>query len=132
MHIIEEVSAVPAAKDHHFGAADEVGGVIETSDGGATTFRSLIPSHRDGVKRVQIAVDGAFRAFTTEDDDAGACEHCCVGVASRWWRATNLRFEPTRAIDIEHVSIIQVCEASLFTLIEMTSKNDKRSTSKRG
>lgn len=69
--------------------------MIESGNGGTTTLGTLVPSHSDRVKGMQISKDLVLGSLATEHDNSGSCEYSGVSV-SGWGRgSTDLRFEPS-------------------------------------
>lgn len=97
--------------------------MVEAGCGGAAALRSLVPSHGERVERVQVTED-RLGALAAEDNDAGARKHRRVSVASGGRSARNLGFDPAGAVNVQNVRIVQVGEASIAALIEVTPEDD--------
>lgn len=125
MHVVEEVVAVPPAEENHLSAADKIGRVVEASHGGTTALGTLVPSHGDGVKRVQVSKASILGALATEHDDPSTCKHGRVTVASGWGRAADFGLEPSGAIYVEHMSVVQISESTRLAFVEVTTEDNQ-------
>ena len=128
--IVEEVATIPAAKDDHLSASHQIGRVVEASRRGATALRTLIPRHGNGVERMQVTAD-VFLALASEDDDSRSGEDGRVPIATGRRRSRDLRLNPAGGVNIEHVGVVEVLEAGLLTLVEVSAEDHQRSTGER-
>jgi len=108
MQIIVVVFAVPATKDKHAGSVDQISCVVEPGEGSASTFGSLIPCHCDGVERMKVFEDLTFLPFSSEDDNSLPGQHGRMPETLWRWRPLNPWLDPPTAIQIQHMSVVQV------------------------
>jgi hypothetical protein len=115
---------VPATKYNHLCATNEIGRMIKSCYWCTATFRTLIPSHCDRIKRMKVS-ENSLGTFATKYYNSGTCKDCCMSITSWWWRSTDLGFEPTWTIYIKDVSIIQISKPCSLAFIEMSSENNE-------
>lgn len=125
MNIVKKVVTVPTTKNNHFSSPNKISGVIKTSDGSATTFRTLVPSHCNWIKSMQVSEHCSFRTFATKNNNSCTSQYCAVSITTQGWCSTNLWLEPSWAIDVQHVSIVKINESSILAFIVMPSENDQ-------
>lgn len=70
INVIEIVFAVPATEYVHFGAADDVGRVVEPRRRSTSASGPLVPSHRYWVKSMKVLERSVFAALSSENDDS--------------------------------------------------------------
>lgn len=64
-----------------------------------------------------------FASLAAKDDYSRASEHCSVAVARSRWCSRNLRLDPPGGIDVEHVSVIEISETSVFSVVEVAAED---------
>ena len=106
--------------------------MIKTRNRSTTALGSLIPSHSDWVKSVQVAVDGILGAFSSKNDDSGTSENSGVRISGRWGSSANLWLEPSARVDIQDMGIVQVSEASLLSFVEVSTEDNEGSAGQSG
>ena len=119
VNIVKEFLAVPTSKNNHFSTSNKVRGVIKSSRWSTTSFWTLIPSHRYWIESVQITKN-SFGSFTSENDDSGTSKNRRMTISWRWWRARDLWLNPSRRINIENISVVEILKTSFLTFVEMT------------
>ena len=105
VNIVKEFLTVPTSKYNHFGTSNKVGGVVKSSRWSTTAFWTLIPSHRYGIKSMQIS-ENSFRSFSSKYDNSGPSKNRRMTIPWRWWRTRDLWLDPSRGIDIKNISIV--------------------------
>jgi hypothetical protein len=59
-------------------------------------------------------------SLATKDNDARACQDCCVIVPRLRWCPLDLWLYPTAGIQVKYVSVVEVDIALLLPSVEMT------------
>ena len=125
MHIIVEVGSIPASKDKHLSSSNQVGRVVETGSRCTTSFGALVPGHSDRIKRVQVSEDVTLASLSAKDDYSRASEHCSVAVARSRRCSRNLGLDPPGRVDVKHVSVVEIGETSVFSIVEVATEDHK-------
>ena len=93
--VVEVVLAIPAAEDVHFGASNDIGGVVEPGWRCSSTSRALIPSHSNWIQRMQILIRLIFASFATKYDNSGTCKQSGMAESRARWSSLHLWLDPS-------------------------------------
>ena len=96
--------------------------MIKSSGRSTSTFWSLIPSHGNWIKSIQVLKGLILASFASKDDNPGSSQQRSMAKPRRRWRSLHLWLNPPTRIQIENVCIIQVYIALLLSSIVMPSK----------
>lgn len=126
VQIVVIIFAIPASKDKHARAVDQIRSVVESGERGTGTFRSLVPRHCDRVESMEIFEDFAFVAFSSKDDNPLPSQHSRVAKPLRGRRPLNPRLNPPRTIQVQHMRVIQVRISISLASIKMSAEENNR------
>ena len=105
--------------------------MVEAGRGRASAFRALVPRHGERVERVQVSEDSLY-ALASEENNARSSEYSGVPITAGRRSAADFGFDPARAVDVEHVGVVEVREAGLLSFVEVAAKDDERGSSQGG
>lgn len=124
--IVEVFLAVSSTEDEYFCLIDKHSGMTISCRWRPDALRALKPCHGNWVQCMQISKNFALCASSSEDNDLRACKDSGVRVSGRWRRTRDLRFCEFVGIDIENVSIVQICVSLCLACIVVTAEDDDR------
>ena len=93
--VVEVVLAVPATKNVHFGASDDIGGVVKSGWRCSSASGALIPSHSNWIERMQILIRLIFASFATKYDNSGTCKQSGMAKPLARWSTLHLWLDPS-------------------------------------
>ena len=94
IHIVIIILAIPTTKHIHLGASDDISRVVESRWWRSGSSWSLIPSHGNRIKRIQVLKGLILASFASEDDNSGSRQQRSVSKPRRRWRSLHLWLNP--------------------------------------
>lgn len=131
IHIVIIILAIPTTKHVHLGASNDVSRVVESRWWRSSSSWSLIPSHGNWIKSIQVLKGLILASFASKDDNSRSRQQRSVSKPRRRWRSLHLWLYPSARIQIQNMCIVQIYIALLLSSIIMPSKVQNGCTNQR-
>ena len=120
IQVVIVIFAVPSSEHEHLCALNQVCRVTIPPKGCTSSLWPLIPGHCDRIQSMKVSKCLILVSLATKDNDARACQDCCVIVPRLRWCPLDLWLYPTAGIQVKYVSVVEVDIALLLPSVEMT------------
>ena len=96
MQVSVEVLAVPAPEHKHLVSSYKSGRMPESGGWRSSPVWTLVPSHLDGIKGMEVSEHSAFAlAFAAEDENSASCQYSSVAIPGFWGSTFYLGLDPS-------------------------------------